>query len=89
LTEALLLSVSKEDEDEDEAVSSGVTALALQATALTLLFVVCSGVNILVTIVFYRRPALRSPSNRSEIILKNYIKNPLTLSCLMIKEIGV
>lgn len=71
LTETLLLSVSKEDEDEDEAVSSGVTALALQATALTVLFVVCSGVNILVTIVFYRRPALRSPSNRSEILRKS------------------
>jgi len=52
--------------EEDEAESSGDTARALQATALIVLSVVCSGANILVAVVFYRRPALRSPSNRSD-----------------------
>jgi hypothetical protein len=46
------------------------TTLALQATALTALSVVASGANILVATVFYRRPALRSPSNRSDRFLK-------------------
>lgn len=51
--------------DRQEGEPTADTARALQATSLILLSVVGSGANILVAIVFYRRPALRSPSNRS------------------------
>jgi hypothetical protein len=56
-----LLVVSVPDQEEP----SEDTARPLQATALIVLSVVGSGANILVATVFHRRPALRSPSNRS------------------------
>jgi hypothetical protein len=78
-----LVSLVAVTDAEDQEERPGDTALALQATALTVLSVVASGANTLVAIVFYRRPALRSPSNRSDrffkliiIKLKDYAQCP-------------
>jgi hypothetical protein len=63
----LLIAVADPEGKEEGA---GDTVVALQATALTVVSVIASAANTLVAIVFYRRPALRSPSNRSDLFLK-------------------
>ncbi|XP_069694935.1 uncharacterized protein [Periplaneta americana] len=73
--------------DPDEVEPPGNTARALQATALILLAVVGSGTNTLVAVVFYRRPALRSPSNRFvlSLVLANLLTSLVVVPVLLVQ----
>ncbi|PSN51487.1 hypothetical protein C0J52_00760 [Blattella germanica] len=73
--------------DLEEAESTGNTTRALQAVALILLAVVGSGSNTLVAIVFYRRPALRSPSNRFvlSLVLANLMTSLIVVPVLLVQ----
>ncbi|XP_063223030.1 beta-1 adrenergic receptor-like [Bacillus rossius redtenbacheri] len=66
---------------------AGGSAHALQAAALILLAVFGSGTNILVAVVFYRRPTLRSPSNRFvlSLVLANLLTS-LVVAPLLVAE---
>ncbi|XP_021927575.1 uncharacterized protein LOC110833607 isoform X2 [Zootermopsis nevadensis] len=72
---------------ENQEDGPGDASLALQATALTVLSVVASGANILVAVVFHRRPALRSPSNRFvlSLVLANLMTSMIVIPVLLIQ----
>ncbi|XP_023718889.2 uncharacterized protein LOC111870653 [Cryptotermes secundus] len=71
----------------DQEETSEDTARPLQATALIVLSVVGSGANILVSIVFHRRPALRSPSNRFvlSLVLANLMTSFIVVPILLVQ----